>query len=473
LGIAVSRGGHLFVTDAYNHRVQVFTREGQFIRMWGSKGKGPGQFMHPQYPGDDGMGPWGVAVDIHGQVYVTDPTNYRVQVFSEEGIFQREFGNLKTPGGSWNTPRAIAASQKCGKLNTPAGIAIGPGGHVFVVTAGWITTPGAYTIQMFSPDGTCLHRWGEDGDGPGQFAGPLGVAVDARGDVFVTDLNNRVQRFHINGRFVNQWGAIGNGRIRQPVHIAADEDGRLYVAEPTNRRVQQFTAEGDFLAMWSARRDVDFRRRLQFPSRLAADSDGRVYVADVDRVLVLSRSGETVDAWELDEKGRKRFDGPCSISADGTGQVYVVLWHSRSVIALTRDGREVWQVKGLRQPFAVAADASGRVNVVEGRDSGGAIRVRVLSRSGKDLGSWKVNAPGESRKVAFDREGRLLVTDWHGCKVRLFTRTGTRIAEWGSCGDSDGEFRYITSIAVGRMGHVYVTDGELNRVQVFRLTEAR
>jgi hypothetical protein len=84
-----------------------------------------------------------------------------------------------------------------------------------------------------------------------------------------------------------------------------------------------------------------------------------------------------------------------------------------------------------------------------------------------------VNAPGQNPKVAFDREGRLLVSDRHGCKVRLFTRAGTRIAEWGSCGYSDGEFQDITSITADRMGLVYVTDLALNRVQVFRLTDAR
>jgi streptogramin lyase len=82
-----------------------------------------------------------------------------------------------------------------------------------------------------------------------------------------------------------------------------------------------------------------------------------------------------------------------------------------------------------------------------------------------------VSAPGQNRRVAVGREGRLLVSDWRGCKVRLFTRTGTRIAEWGSCGQADGQFHDITSITVDHMGLVYVTDHDLNRVQVFRLTE--
>jgi DNA-binding beta-propeller fold protein YncE len=338
LGVAVSRNGHVFVADAYNFRVQVFTRDGQFVRMWGSKGNGPGQFLNPKASGgDDDIGPWGIALDNHGHVYVSDPWNFRVQVFSEEGVFQREFGDLKTPGGAWNTPRGIEASSQCGKLNTPAGIAIGPTGDVFVVTAGMMSTPGGYGLQVFSPDGTCLHRWSGNGDGPRQFEWPMGVAVDARGDVFVTDQNNRVQRFRSDGRFVTQWGAVGNGRLRQPFDIAADANGRLYVAEATNQRVQQFTSEGQFLAMWSPRRDLDYTQQLRFPNRIATDTDGRVYVVDQGRVLVLSSSsGATLDVWKQDEKRRTRFDELVSISADGSGQVYGVLWHSRSVIALTR-----------------------------------------------------------------------------------------------------------------------------------------
>jgi NHL repeat len=84
-----------------------------------------------------------------------------------------------------------------------------------------------------------------------------------------------------------------------------------------------------------------------------------------------------------------------------------------------------------------------------------------------------VNAPGENPKVAFDREGRLLVSDWRGHTVRLFTRSGAKIAEWGSGGDADGQFQDIASIAVDPMGLVYVADLELNRVQVFRLTDAK
>lgn len=472
-GIAVNAEGHVYVADTYNYRIQVFANDGTFLRSWGSKGTAPGQFHDPKALDGTGPGPEGIAVDRNGVVYVTDPWNHRVQVFASDGRYLREWRHLPGPCGQFNTPDAIARCKRS-YLDAPTGIAVDRNGRVFVVNTGLSTNMDIFYVQEFTPGGELDRVWGADGSGPGQFEMPAGVAVGEDGSVYVADRgNNRVQKFSADGRFATQWGAIGNGRLRQPVAIAAGENGRLYVAEPTNSRIQLFTAEGDFLAMWSARKDVDYTRRLDFPDRIAADLDGRVYIGDAHRVLVLSSSGETLDPWDVkNEKGPWGFEDVVSISADGSGQVYLVLWQSRAVIALTRDGREVWRVKGLRQPFAVAADASGRVNVVEGRDTG-RLRVRVLSRSGKDLGSWNVDAPGDNPRVAFDREGRLLVSDWRRCTVRLFTRTGTKVAEWGSCGYSDGQFQDITSLTVDRMGLVYVTDHELNRVQVFRLMEAK
>ena len=472
-GIAVNAEGHVYVADTYNYRIQVFANDGTFLRSWGSKGTAPGQFHDPKALGGNGPGPEGIAVDRNGVVYVTDPWNGRVQVFTSDGRYLREWWHLAKPCGQFNTPEAIALCRR-GYLNAPAGIAVDRNGSVLVVNEGLTSPLHGFFVQKFTPQEDFVRMWGTDGSGPGQFASPAAVAAGQDGDVYVADRgNNRVQTFSADGRFLRQWGAIGNGRLRQPTAIAADEAGRVYVAEPTSSRIQVFTAEGAFLAMWSPRKDVYDRRRLQYPDRIAADLDGRVYIADAQRVLVLSSSGDTLDAWPVsDGNGRGGFEAAVSISADGSGLVYLVLWHARAVIAVARDGREVWRVKGLRQPFAVAADASGRVNVVEGRDTG-RLRVRVLSRSGKDLGSWSVEAPGDNPRVAFDRDGRLLVSDWRRCTVRLFTRTGTKIAEWGSCGYADGQFQDITSLTVDRSGLVYVADHELNRVQVFRLTEAR
>jgi sugar lactone lactonase YvrE len=70
-GIAVDASGHVYVSDTYNHRVQVFSNDGVFLAQWGSYGSAPGQFYRPS----------GIAVGPDGRIYVSDTWNGRVQVF--------------------------------------------------------------------------------------------------------------------------------------------------------------------------------------------------------------------------------------------------------------------------------------------------------------------------------------------------------------------------------------------------------
>jgi hypothetical protein len=109
------------------------------------------------------------------------------------------------------------------------------------------------------------------------------------------------------------------------------------------------------------------------------------------------------------------------VATDRNGQVYVL--QSRSVTALTPDGREAWRAKLPRGRYVtLSADVHGRVNVGEAIGDGKGIRVRVLSQTGKPLGSWKVDASADHGRMAFDREGRLLVSDRRVCRMRLFAR---------------------------------------------------
>lgn len=78
-----------------------------------------------------------------------------------------------------------------------------------------------------------ITHWGSTGSGNGQFNGPVGVATDAAGDVYVTDhYNNRAQKFTSTGTYLTQWGSLGsgNGQLDHVVGVATDTDGNVYVA---------------------------------------------------------------------------------------------------------------------------------------------------------------------------------------------------------------------------------------------------
>ena len=143
-------------------------------------------------------------------------------------------------------------------------------------------------IQVFDADGGFLYMWGAAGEGPGQFRQPVAIALDQAGLVYVADaVNARIQVFTREGVFVRAWGSEGSGpgQFRQPEGVAVDRHGHVFVADTFNYRVQVFTADGSFLRTWGSKGS----RNGQFlhptypgdtgnrPVGIAVADDGNVY----------------------------------------------------------------------------------------------------------------------------------------------------------------------------------------------------
>ncbi len=117
IGIAVDSGGHLYVADRDNNRIQKFTSAGVFVTKWGSDGSGDGEFNQPA----------AVAVDAGDHVHVADLDNDRVQKFNNTGTFFETWG---------------VAGDRVGELRCPSGLAIDPAGNLFVADTGPTVTIG-------------------------------------------------------------------------------------------------------------------------------------------------------------------------------------------------------------------------------------------------------------------------------------------------------------------------------------------
>jgi DNA-binding beta-propeller fold protein YncE len=178
-------GRKSYVADYNNQRIQVFSANGQFQRDWGENGTGNGEFAYPQ----------GVAVDPNSrEVYVADTNNHRIQKFAGNGDFIFGIWNGKKQTGAAPAP---LSSNLNGWLSSPQGIAVDPdNGDIYVADTS------NNRIQKFSGDGVFDTKWGNGGSGNGQFSSPYSVTVDGNHDVFVVDGNNRVQKFTSQGRFV-------------------------------------------------------------------------------------------------------------------------------------------------------------------------------------------------------------------------------------------------------------------------------
>ena len=175
----------------------------------------------------------------------------------------------------------LLTSFGAGLIVMPHGIEVDAEGNVWVTDTGTEDGKG-HQVHKFSPSGDVLMTLGTPGgvgDGPDSFNGPSDVLVAPNGDVFVAvghlgrGEDNRVVKFSRDGQFLAQFGRTGTGNdeFHDPHALAMDSQGRLFVGDRYNNRVQIFDQDLSHLATWT-----QFGR----PSGLYIDDDDVLYAAD-------------------------------------------------------------------------------------------------------------------------------------------------------------------------------------------------
>ena len=136
-------------------------------------------------------------------------------------------------------------------------------------------------IHKYSPDGKLILAWGCRAESDEQRPTPIGVAVDSSGSVFVADCSNcRIREFSPSGDLMSFWGGTWNlcssekGKFNGPMGLAIDSKGKLYVADCWNHRIQKFDLLGQYITSWN-----DGDGPLGYVRGLAVDSADNIYVA--------------------------------------------------------------------------------------------------------------------------------------------------------------------------------------------------
>jgi DNA-binding beta-propeller fold protein YncE len=259
-----------------------------------------------------------------------------------------------------------------GVFSYPKGIAVDAAGDVYV-TDNWNND-----VQKFTADGAFLLRWGGAGTGDAQFDSPEKLAVDEDGYVYVVDGgNNRIQKFSPGGSFILKWGSegTGNGQFRSPVGVAAS-GGAVYVTDGRNNRVQKFSLAGDFLGVWGEYGAGP--GQFNGPMGIAVNpDDGSVLVADCQnhRIQRFSAEGALLAEWGGYGQGDDRFDCAIDVAAAVGGAIFAADLGNDRFVQFTADGTFVTKV-GTRgtgegqfdHPEGVAVNAAGDVYVVDARN---------------------------------------------------------------------------------------------------------
>jgi tripartite motif-containing protein 71 len=305
-----------------------------------------------------------------------------------------------------------------------------------------------------------LRAWGERGADPGQFDFPIGIAVNAADELFITDhYNNRVQKFDTSGKLLAHFAVLPN-----PGGIAIDNTGNIYLThfrvslrskDATGNRVSVYSPEGKLLRQWG--KTGTGHGEFDCPGGIVVAKDGRVFVADQTnhRIQVFDRAGKFLLEWG--EYGNKagQFGGKS-----------------------TRNSR----VGG---PQFVALGPAGNVWTTEGANC----RIQQFTPKGKHLRAWGTSedkpggfggpfngfGPGKAGSIrgpialCFDRHGRLWVSAVCG-RVQQFTPEGKYLRGLvDEQGTKPGQFYAPHGVAFDSKGCLYVVDAFNHRIQKFKV----
>lgn len=429
-GLALDRNNNIYVVDRNNNRIQKFTADGRFLKKWGTKGNGNDQLDDPR----------GIVIDGSGDIFVTDKSNNRVQKFTADGHYITTFGTSGTGNG---------------QFTAPIGIDVDGQGNLFVSDAG------NYRIQRFTPvpDGSGGYnyvysgQWGTKGTGNGQFESPAGIAFDSAGNMYVADYgqridiadpqNHRIQKFapvdagdgRYNYVYAGQWGSFGyaDGQFASPVAISIDRDDNLYVGEYWGHRIQKFTPDGLFITRWASWY-LD-KGMLHGAYGAARDKDGNIYVADSEnhRIQKFSSEGRFITAWGGKGSANGQFNTPWGVAVDGNGNVYAADSKNHRIQKFTSSNGQTYVYAGQWGNF------------------------------GSNNGQFK-----EPRDIATDSSGNVHVADTGNDRIQKFSPAGVFLTKWGGYGLADGLFDKPHGVTIDSAGNVYVADTENDRIQKFR-----
>ena len=239
--------------------------------------------------GTDIVSPSGVAVDSEDRVYVFQRQGSPVLVFDHAGHFVE----------SWHRQNGLPADAHH--------IHVGPDDTVY------LTDRDSHMVLLYDTQGELLRSLGTRDEAAMQapFNHPADACVAPAGEIYVADGygNSSVHRFSADGEYISSFGSPGRGpgQFVVPHSIRVSQDGRVYVADRENHRVQVFTSEGEFQAEWT-----DFK----CPMGVHIDADQVVYVTDqIPRISLYTLDGELL------ARGRT-FEGMHQVYTDSQGSIY-------------------------------------------------------------------------------------------------------------------------------------------------------
>lgn len=286
-----------------------------------------------------------------------------------------------------------------------------------------------------------LNESGTAGGDQGQFLSPRNVAIGPDGRIYVADSgNHRIQVFDEDGQYLTSWGSFGTdpGLLNEPWGLAVDDE-HVYVADTWNYRIQKFTTDGAFVASYG---------------------QGGVL-------------GE-----EVENGGLGIFFGPRDIIFVDENRLLVTDTGNHRLQVLDPDGNFLSQIGNNGQPggllgqfyepVGLAVSPDGSVYLTDTWNG----RVQQFTSDLQAVHEWQVDAwigtsIDNKPYVAVDSAGRVYVTDPEGYRVLIFDATGEYLGRFGRFGSDANSFGLPNGIAIDAQDNIYIADAANNRILKF------
>ena len=291
-GVAVDATGNVYIADESNHTIRKITSGGVVTTLAGTAGSSGST---------DGTGsaarfasPAGVAADVEGNVYVADRANHSIRKITSGGVVTTLAGSSAGDTGSsdgtgsdarfWS-PRSVAVDVEQGTV--------------------YVADTANHTIRKITPGGVVTTLAGSAGslgstDGTGsaaRFYQPRGVAVDVAGNVYVADwLNHTIRKITFDGVVTTLAGTAGSSgstdgtgsaaRFNRPLGVAVDAADNVYVTDGSNHTIRKITSGGVVTTLGGTAGStgstdgIGSAAQFDSPAGVAVDAAGNLYVAD-------------------------------------------------------------------------------------------------------------------------------------------------------------------------------------------------
>lgn len=423
--------GYVYVTDKFEHVVQVFDDNGTFVRKWGGFGTEPYNLREPE----------GVAVDMDGNVYVCERRGLAIKVYDRNGIFVSSF---KT----WGGPMDVAVDRVTGAI------------HVF-------ETGSPSGVHVYDRYWNPIRQYGHEAS---PYQNRIRITVDRNGNGYATSANyldgGGVMAFDAAGAYVRLLAAFGSeaGRFNEPGQLAVDGQGRIYVADTRNHRVQVFDPDGVYLRSWGSYGTG--LGELSSPTGIAVKGNGNVYVSERGRIHVFTQDGIFLRSWGSTGWGVGELNYVVAIDVDEAGNVYAADPGNHRIVVFDANGNYInaWGL-GYQSPFDIAVDAAGFIHALALDGWNSWADILIFNNSGSFVDRWSSVGYG-THTFALDSCGNTYLTGIQE-QVRVFDKNRTLLAEWGTTGYEPGSFLAPAGIEAPGNGRVYVSELGNHRVQVF------